>query len=138
MLSENNSIYVSRLSYWIFGNSNNSEPCAPCIPAWIYPYINFHKRSFCSNGFWFYFLVNSQSSMINSQFSYYPLICMFSSIKANNLINRIYEMKDLFENLLEKNKEITIHQRNLQVLMTEVYKIINRSSPQIIDKVFYL
>ena len=27
-----------------------------------------------------------------------------------------------FKNLLEKNKEITIDQRNLQVLMTEVYR----------------
>ena len=69
------------------------------------------------------------SGMIKSQFSYCPLICMFSSRKANILINRIHERsiqivsgdnESNFENLLEKNKEITIHQRNLQVLMIEV------------------
>ena len=61
---------------------------------------------------------------------------MFSSIKANNFINRIYEMKDLFENLLEKNKEITNDQRNLKVLMTEVYKIIIAYAPPIMDNFF--
>ena len=59
---------------------------------------------------------------------------MFSTRKAKNLISRIHERsirivsgdnESNFENLLEKNKEITIHQRNLQVLMIEVFKIIN-------------
>ena len=59
---------------------------------------------------------------------------MFSSRKTNNLMNRIYERsirivsgdnESNFESLLEENKEITIHERNLQVLIIEVYKIIN-------------
>ena len=57
---------------------------------------------------------------------------MFSSIKLNNLINRIHERfirivigenETNFENLLEKNKEIAIHRRNLQVVMIDVYRI---------------
>ena len=36
-----------------------------------------------------------------------------------------------FENLLEKNKEKTINQRNLQVLMIKVFKIINGYAPPI-------
>ena len=57
---------------------------------------------------------------------------MFSSIKLNNLINRIHERfirivigenESNFENLLEKNKEIAIHRRNLQVVMIDVYRI---------------
>ena len=57
---------------------------------------------------------------------------MFSSIKLNNLINRIHERfirivsgenESNFENLLEKNKEIAIHRRNLQVVMIYVYRI---------------
>ena len=85
------------------------------------------------------------SGMIKSQFYYCPLIWMFSSRKANNLINRIHERsiriisgdnESNFENLLEKNKEITIHQRNLQVLMIEVYKIINGYAPPIMDNFF--
>ena len=64
------------------------------------------------------------SGMIKCQFSYCPW--MLSSRKANNLINRIHERsvrivsgdnESDFEDLLEKNKEIAIHQRNLQVLM---------------------
>ena len=41
-----------------------------------------------------------------------------------------------FQNLSENNKEITIHQRNLQVLMIEVYKIINGYAPPIMDNFF--
>ena len=85
------------------------------------------------------------SGMIKSQFSYCPLIWMFSSRKSNNLINRIHERsirivssdnESNFENLLEKNKEITIHQRNLQILMIEVFKIINGYAPLIMDNFF--
>ena len=56
---------------------------------------------------------------------------MFSSRKVNNIINRIHERfirivsgenESNFENLLEKNKEIAIHQRNLQVVMIDVYR----------------
>ena len=52
------------------------------------------------------------SGMIKSQFSYCPLMWMFSSRKVNNLINRILERsirivsgdnENNFENLLEKN-----------------------------------
>ena len=35
------------------------------------------------------------------------------------------DIESNFENLLEKNKKITIHKRNLQVLIIEVDKIIN-------------
>ena len=68
---------------------------------------------------------------------------MFSQRKANNLINRIHERsvrivsgdnQNNFEDLLEKNKEI--YQRNLQVLMIEVFKIINGYAPLIIDNFF--
>ena len=67
---------------------------------------------------------------------------MFSSRKANNLTNRIHERsirrvstenESNFEKLLEKNKEITIHQRNLQVLMIEVFEILKGYTPPIMD-----
>ena len=70
---------------------------------------------------------------------------MFSSRKTNILINRIHERpirivsgdnESNFENLLEINKEITIHQRNFQVLIIEVFKIINGYAPPIIDNFF--
>ena len=60
---------------------------------------------------------------MKSQFSYCPLIWMFSPRKANNLISRIHERstqtvsgdnESNIENLLEKiiNNEITIYQGN--------------------------
>ena len=35
------------------------------------------------------------------------------------------DQKTSYHNLLETHKEFTIHQRNLKVLMTEIYKIVN-------------
>ena len=84
--------------------------------------------------------------MIRSQFSYCPLIWMFFSRKPNNLINKVHERSlrivssdnhSSFKSLLSKYKEITIHQRNLLVLMTETYKIINGISPPIMEKKSY-
>ena len=81
--------------------------------------------------------------MITLQFSYCPLTWMFCSTKSNNLINKIHERSlrivtndknSNFEDLLKSNNEINVHQRNLKVLMTEVFEIINGLSPPIIDK----
>ena len=69
-------------------------------------------------------------SMIKSQFNYCPLAWMFCSRQSNNITNKIHErflrisykdQKTSYHNLLETHNELTIHQRNLQVLMTEIY-----------------
>ena len=58
---------------------------------------------------------------------------MFSSQQSNNLINKVHERSlrfvtndgnSSFETLLQNNKDITVDQRNLQILMTEVYKFV--------------
>ena len=41
------------------------------------------------------------------------------------------DQKTSYHNLLETNNELTIHQRNLQVLVTEIYKIVNGVAPPI-------
>ena len=41
-----------------------------------------------------------------------------------------------FKSLLSNHKETTTHQRSLNVLMTEIYKIINRIAPPIISSLF--
>ena len=83
--------------------------------------------------------------MIRSQFSYCPLIWMFSPRKPNNLINKVHERSlrivssdnhKSFKSLLSKCKEI--HQRYLQVLMTETYKIINGVTPPVMENLFIL
>ena len=69
---------------------------------------------------------------------YCPLIWMFCSKSGNKEINRtnkhalrvLYEDYDSsFEQLLEGDGSITVDQRNLQNLMTEIYKTINQINP---------
>ena len=84
-------------------------------------------------------------SMIKSQFNYCLLVWMFCSRQSNNLINKVHERglrltyrdetKD-FKQILREQNEITIHQRNLQVLMAEVYKIVNSITPPIMNSHF--
>ena len=80
------------------------------------------------------------------QFSYCSLIWMSSSRKSNNLINKEQERSlrkvrgdndSSFKSLLSTCEEITIHQRNLQVLMTEAYKNVNGISPPVTKMLSY-
>ena len=80
-------------------------------------------------------------SMIKSQVNYCPLVWMFCSRQSNNLINKIHErslrisykdQKTSYHNLLETHIELT-DQRNLQVLMTEIYNIGNGVAPPIMN-----
>ena len=69
---------------------------------------------------------------------------MFCFRQSNNLINKVHEraLKLIyqdncnFEVLLEKQHDFLIHQRNLQVLMTEFYKIVNGIAPPITNSLF--
>ena len=80
-----------------------------------------------------------------SQFHYCPLIGMFHSRELNNRINKIreralrlvYQDNSLpFAEPLEKDNSVTIHQRNLQVLATEIFKLKNGLAPEIMKEVF--
>ena len=72
--------------------------------------------------------------MAKSHFNYCPLVWMFCPRRSNNLITKVQEralcityndqLTD-FKSLLSNHNEITTHQRNFKVLMTEIYKIIN-------------
>ena len=75
------------------------------------------------------------NAFITSQFSYCPLFWMFLSRTLNNRINKIHE-KALrlvyknetflsFDDLLKRDKSVSIHQKNLQILATEIYKAKN-------------
>ena len=67
------------------------------------------------------------NALIKSQFSYCPLVWMFCSRQTNNMINKIHErvLNDHsdFEAMLRNMNDITIRHRNIQILMTELFKI---------------
>ena len=86
-------------------------------------------------------------SFIHSQFGYCPLVWMFHSRKLNNRINKIHERslrivyddrKSTFRELLHKDNYFTIHERNIQTLAIELYKVVNGISPQLMSQVFPL
>ena len=82
-----------------------------------------------------------------SQFSYYPPVWMSHSRTMNNIINKIHEKtlrlvykdeKNLsLDDLLKKDQSVSIHQRNLQILATEMYKARNDLEPEIMKDIFH-
>ena len=86
-------------------------------------------------------------AFINSQFGYCPLVWMCHSRGLNNRINNIQERAlrivysdktSSFDDLLVKDGSVTVHARNIQLLATEIYKVINNLSPEIMNEVFQL
>ena len=86
-------------------------------------------------------------TFIESQFNYCPLIWMCHSRGLNVRINKlheralrlVYKEKNLtFEQLLEKDNAFTIHERNLQKLAIEMYKVKNDLCPKTMKELFVL
>ena len=84
-------------------------------------------------------------AFIESQFSYCPLIWMFHNRTMNNRINAIHERSlrivyrdhdSTFEQLLMKDESYNIHERNLQRLATEIYKVKNNLTPEFMKDIF--
>ena len=84
-------------------------------------------------------------SFILSQFSYYPLIWMYHSRKMNNQVSKLHECplrlvynnkNPSFRELLEKDNSVTIHERNIQVLLTEIFKVKSGAAPEIMTEIF--
>ena len=96
-------------------------------------YLDEHKR------------IILMKSFIMSQFNYCPIIWMFCERRSNNLINRIHEralrigynnyVSD-FDSLLAKDNSLTIHERNLKSLNTEVYKTLHDLNPVFMKDIF--
>ena len=71
---------------------------------------------------------------------------MFHSRKIENLINEMHKraLKMIyndtpnlsFDVLLIKNKPVSIHQRNLQLLATKIFKIKNGIAPELMNDIF--
>ena len=71
---------------------------------------------------------------------------MFCSCIINNEINRLHERclrllhgdKSLsFEKLLEQDKSITMHTRNLQILAMEMFRVYRNISPPNLSEIFH-
>ena len=72
------------------------------------------------------------NAFFNSQFNDYPLAWMFHSRKLNNKINKLHERclriiysdsSSTFERLLTRDNSVSIHDRNSQVIATEMFKV---------------
>ena len=68
---------------------------------------------------------------------------MCRNCTKNNKINRIHEgclrliyndKKSSFENLLDKDKSVSIHHKNLRSLAIEIYKVGRGISPEIFTR----
>ena len=99
----------------------------------IAQYMKIEKRRIIMNTF------------INSQLGYCPLIWMFHSRALNVRIKKIQERAlrivyndqlSNFEELLQRDGSMTIHERNIQKLATEVYKTVNGFGPKFMNEVF--
>ena len=85
-------------------------------------------------------------TFITPQFNYCPLVWMCHSTGLNNTIENLHERalrivyqdkKSDFETLLKNDKSVTIHVRNLHYLVTDVYKVKNNISPEIMREIFH-
>ena len=101
----------------------------------IAPFININKRHILTNSFF------------RSQFNYCPLIWMCHSRTNNRKINRLHERclrimyndkQSSFIKLLEKYNSVSIHQRNLQILAIEMFKVSNSLSTVLMKDIFRL
>ena len=99
----------------------------------VSPYMNENKRQIIMKAF------------IQSQFGYCPLVWMCHSRALNSRINRIHERAlrivyndytGTFNMLLEKDKSFTVHERNIQTLALEIFKVVNGLSPKMMNSVF--
>ena len=70
---------------------------------------------------------------------------MFHSRILNNKIKRLHkrclkiiynDKLSTFEELLHKDNSVSIHHNNIHALATEMYKVVNVTSPEIMNEVF--
>ena len=95
--------------------------------------LPFHRRKMLVQAFF------------NSQFSYCPLVWMFHNRQINTRINNLHyralrmiyqDENSSFTELLRKGGSVTIHDRNLQFLATELYKVVKGIGPPFMEEIF--
>ena len=82
---------------------------------------------------------------IENEFNYCPPIWVMHNRTLNNKINKLHERAlrialdddiSSYSDLLVKSESYTIHERNLQKLVTFMYKVKNNLSPKIVSNIF--
>ena len=82
---------------------------------------------------------------MTAQFSYPPVVWMFHNCKLNKHINRIPKRairiayqghNSTFNQLLAKDASFRIHDRNLQKLLIEIFKVKMKLAPGMINEIF--
>ena len=70
---------------------------------------------------------------------------MCNSRKINTQINKLHkhafklfynDKSSSFRKLPERDNSVTIHERNIQVLLTEIFKVISGATPEIMTGIF--
>ena len=99
----------------------------------ISQFMNIHERRMTMKAF------------LASVFGYCPLVLMFHSRKLNSRLNKLDERalrircQDYvfsFAELIEKDNSTTIHNRNIQLLATELSNVKNGLSPPFMNEIF--
>ncbi len=87
------------------------------------------------------------NAYIMPPFNYCPLVWMFCSKQAHNLINathrkalcaRYNTFNSSFDELLLKSNSLSIHNKNLQMLVVEIFKSLNHLNPEFMWNSFTL
>ena len=100
-----------------------------------------HLRSICKKAAQKLRVVNRIPSLLDPQ----KKVWVFSSRRSNNLINRIHEKSlrtvyndtnSTFQELLKRNRSVSVHHKNIQILSTEVFKVVNNTCPPIMKTFF--
>ena len=85
------------------------------------------------------------NSFILTNFNYCPLIWMFCGKTINDKVNSVHkralrvllnDYNSSFEELLHRNEEVTIHEKNLQKLILEVYRCMTSGNPSFLWEFF--
>ena len=95
--------------------------------------LTFHKKKVLLNSF------------VQSQFSHAPLVWMLCGRDANKKINKVHynflkvlydDYTSTFKQLLDKHKDFTVHQKNIQKLLIEMYKLKYNLEPSLLNDIF--
>ena len=97
----------------------------------VTPYMTLEKKKIVMNSFF------------NAHFNYCPLFWMLHSRKNNNKIKHLHELclgliysdkNSSYENLLEKDNSVSIHQKNIQALAIKMFKVKRKLCPEVTGK----